>query len=114
MIVSKLKATLAAQLRNLALSWGRKAAEGPRGQQSWESMDAMLALANEVAVVPDTQPALLDVVFLPPVVSDSAPVAVPDNVLLRAYSFTLMQEGGVDTFLNWVAHTMCVKLGKLA
>lgn len=114
MTAAELKLSLTKQLRALALWWGRKTAACAREQQYWESMDAMLALANAVAAVPDTHPALEDLASLPLGSSDALPTTIPNSVLLGAYGFAAFTGGGVDTFLDWMARTMRARWSELA
>lgn len=107
MTTSEIKAALAAQLRMLALWRGQKGAGRAPDARSRESMEALLALADAVAAVSNTHPALLKLVFLPSAGSDTLPSDIPNSVLLGAYGFAAMQGGSADAFLKWIARTRC-------
>lgn len=114
MTAAELKATLATELRGLAYWWGEKTAGFSREEQNWESMDELFTLASAVAAAPDAHPALMDLLSLPSAVSDALPTGIPNSVLLGAYGFAAIRDGGMDSFLDWVVHTMCVRWGQVA
>lgn len=114
MTASELKAGLAKQLRDLALWRGRKTASRRLEEKNWESMDALLALADALGAVPDTRPALLDILALQSAESPSTSVPVSHNVVFRAVGFAAIEGGNIDVFLDQIAQAMWAQQGKVS
>lgn len=112
MTASELKTSLAKQLRELALWRNQKNPDHRLNRSNQESVAALSAMANALSAVPDTHPALLDILSLHSAEFPATPVSIPHNLVFRAFGFAAVEGGDVGIFLGQIAQAMCAQYGR--